>query len=133
VLPSLPAIDCAGKYSGTCSTGGIRPQAGNRTLLRASYTSGRFQLKPELNYVGELELSDDSGPNQRGTQESLIFANLNGSWDFNDKFGLFFGVNNVFDEQPPVWGYQAAGDLNVNVSLYDPIGRTYFLGIKAEL
>jgi len=133
VLASLPAIDCAGKYSGTCSTGGIRPQAGNRTLLRVGYTSGRLQLKPELNYVGELELSDDSGPNQRGTQESLIFANLNGSWDFNDKFGLFFGVNNVFDEQPPVWGYQAAGDLNVNVSLYDPIGRSYFLGMKVEL
>jgi outer membrane receptor protein involved in Fe transport len=133
VLPSLPAIDCAGKYSGTCSTGAARPTPGYRSLLRFSYTSGALSLRPELNYVGELDLSVDSGPNQRGTQEALLFFNLNGSWDFTDKLGIFFGINNVTDEQPPVWGYQAAGDLNVNVSLYDPVGRTYFLGLKAEL
>ena len=64
-----PAIDCAGKYSGTCSTGAARPTPGFRTLLRANYKSGPLRLSPELNYVGELDLSVDSGPNQRGTQK----------------------------------------------------------------
>lgn len=133
VLPSLPAIDCAGKYSGTCSTGATRPTPGFRSLLRATYTSGPLRLSPEVNYVGELELSSDSGPNQNGTQEGLYFVNLNGNWDVTDNVGVFFGINNLFDEEPPVWGYQAAGDLNVNVNLYDPVGRTYFLGVKAGM
>ena len=130
VLPSLAAIDCAGKYSGTCSSGPVRPTPGYRSLLRLSYASGPLRLNPEMNYIGELELSEDSGPNQRGTQDAVIFVNLNGGWDFTDKTGLFFGINNVFDEQPPIWAFQAAGDLNVNVSLYDPVGRSFFLGIK---
>ncbi len=133
VLPSLPAIDCAGKYSGTCSSGPVRPTPGYRALLRANYQSGPLRLSPEMNYVGELELSSDSGPNERGTQDGLFFFNLNGSWDFSDRIGLFFGINNLFDEEPPIWAFQAAGDLNVNVNLYDPVGRSYFLGVKAGI
>lgn len=133
VLPSLPAIDCAGKYSGTCSSGPVRPTPGFRSLVRLDYTSGPLRLSPEINYVGELELSVDSGPNQNGTQEGLFFVNLNGSWDFTDKFQVFFGINNVFDQEPPIWAFQAAGDLNVNVNLYDPVGRSFFLGLKAGI
>ena len=133
VLPSLPAIDCAGKYSGTCSTGAARPTPGFRSLLRVNYVSGPLRLSPEMNYVGELDLSVDSGPNQRGTQDGLFFFNLNGGWDFTERVGLFFGINNLFDKAPPIWAYQAAGDLNVNVNLYDPVGRSFFLGFKAGI
>ncbi|MEM1188005.1 MAG: TonB-dependent receptor [Pseudomonadota bacterium] len=133
VLPSLDPIDCAGKYSGTCSSGPVRPTPGFRSLLRLSYKSGPLRLSPELNYIGELELSDDSGPNQRGTQEAWYLINLNGGWDITENINVFFGVNNILDEQPPIWAFQAAGDLNVNVNLYDPLGRGYFLGLQAEI
>jgi len=133
VLPSLPAIDCAGAYSGTCSSGAIRPTPGFRNLLRFNYQSGPLRLSPEMNYIGKLDLSEDSGPNERGTQDPVMFVNLNGSWDFTDNVGLFFGINNVFDEEPPIWAFQAAGDLNVNTSLYDPVGRSFFVGFKAGL
>ena len=121
------------KYSGTCSSGAIRPAPGFRSLLRFNYKSGPLRLSPEMNYIGELELSEDSGPNQRGTQDAVIVWNLNGSWDVTDKIGLFFGINNVLDEQPPIWAFQAAGDLNVNVNLYDPVGRSFFAGVKADI
>lgn len=133
VVKSVPAIDCAGRYSGTCSTGSIRPGPEFRSLLRFSYASGPLHLSPEVNYIGELKLSTDSGPNENGTQEGLFFVNMNGSWDFNENYSLLFGVNNLFDQQPPIWGFQASGDLNVNTSLYDPVGRSYFLGIKVAL
>jgi len=133
VVKSVPAIDCAGRYSGTCSTGAIRPGPEFRSLLRFSYASGPLYLSPEVNYIGELRLSTDSTPNENGTQEGLFFVNLNGSWDFTENYSLLFGVNNLFDQQPPIWGFQAAGDLNVNVNLYDPVGRTYFLGIQINL
>jgi iron complex outermembrane recepter protein len=131
VLASLPALDCAGRYSGTCSSGPVRPNPGFRSLLRFNYQSGPMRLSPELSYIGELKLARDSAPNERGTQDAVVYVNLNGGWDITDKIGVFFGVNNLLDKQAPVWAFQAAGDLNVNVNLYDTQGRSYFLGVKA--
>ncbi len=129
-LPSLPVIDCAGYYAGTCSSGPIRPTPGFRGLLRVNWTSGPVRLSPEMNYVGSLKLHPDANPNEVGTQEPVVIVNLNGSWDFWGKTSINFGINNLFDKQPPIWAYQAAGDLNVNVHLYDPVGRSYFVGVS---
>lgn len=129
-LPSLPVIDCAGYYAGTCSSGPIRPTPGFRGLLRVNWTSGPLRLSPEMNYVGKMKLHPDANPNEVGTQEPLVIVNLNGSWDFWGKTSVNFGINNLFDKQPPIWAYQAAGDLNVNVHLYDPVGRSFFVGVS---
>ena len=128
-LPSLPVIDCAGYYAGTCSSGPIRPTPDFRGLLRVNWTSGPMRLSPEMNYVGSLKLHPDANPNEVGTQEPVVIFNLNGSWNFTEKTAVSFGINNLFDKQPPIWAYQAAGDLNVNVHLYDPVGRSFFLSI----
>ena len=133
VLANLPATDCAGYYSGTCSTGAIRPTPAFRSILRLSYRAGPLSIRPEANYVGPLDLHESSRPNQNGTQEGLFFVNLNGSWDFSEKHSVYWGINNLFDKAPPIWGYRAAGDLNINVQLYDPVGRSFFVGVKAEL
>ena len=130
-LPSLPVIDCAGYYAGTCSTGAIRPSPGFRGLLRVNWASGPVRLSPEMNYVGKMKLHPDANPNEVGTQSPVVIVNLNGSWDFWGKTSVNFGINNLFDKQPPVWAYQAAGDLNVNVHLYDPVGRSFFVGVTA--
>ena len=129
-LPSLPVLDCAGYYAGTCSSGPIRPSPGFRGLLRVNWTSGPLRLSPEMNYVGSLKLHPDANPNEVGTQEPVVIVNLNGSWNFTEKTALTVGINNLFDKQPPVWAYQAAGDLNVNVHLYDPVGRSFIVGIR---
>lgn len=129
-LPSLPVIDCAGYYSGTCSSGPIRPTPGFRGLLRVNWTTGPLRLSPEMNYVGSLKLHPDANPNEVGTQEPVVMFNLNGSWNFIGRTSLNFGINNLFDKQPPIWAYQAAGDLNVNVHLYDPVGRSFFVGVE---
>jgi outer membrane receptor protein involved in Fe transport len=84
-----------------------------------------------MNFIGPMKLASNSGPNENGTQKAVYYFNLNGGWDITEKFGVFFGVNNVFDRQAPVWAFQAAGDLNVNVNLYDTQGRSFFLGAKA--
>jgi iron complex outermembrane receptor protein len=86
-----------------------------------------------VTYVGRLALHESSRKNENGTQEGLFFTNLNGSYDFSEKFGVYFGVNNLFDQEPPIWGYRAAGDMNINVHIYDPVGRSYFLGVQAAL
>ena len=133
VLQSTPALDCAGKYSGACSRGATRPSPNFRGLLRANWNSGPLTLSPEMNYVGQLELSETSGPLEVGTQDPWVTFNLNGSWDFTENTALNFGINNLTDNEPPIWGYLAGTDLNIAVNLYDPMGRSYFVGVEVGL
>ena len=133
VLQSTPALDCAGKYSGACSRGATRPSPNFRGLLRVNWNSGPLTLSPEMNYVGQLELSETSGPLEVGTQEPWVTFNVNGSWDITENTALNFGINNLTDNEPPIWGYLAGTDLNIAVNLYDPMGRSWFLGVEVGL
>lgn len=133
VLQSTPALDCAGKYSGACSRGATRPSPNFRGLLRVNWNSGPLTLSPEMNYVGQLELSETSGPLEVGTQDPWVTFNVNGSWNFGENTALNFGINNLTDNEPPIWGYLAGTDLNIAVNLYDPMGRSWFLGVEVGL
>ena len=133
VLQSTPALDCAGKYSGACSRGATRPSPNFRGLLRVNWNSGPLTLSPEMNYVGQLELSETSGPLEVGTQDPWVTFNVNGSWNITENTALNFGINNLTDNEPPIWGYLAGTDLNIAVNLYDPMGRSYFVGVEVGL
>ena len=133
VLQTSPALDCAGKYSGACSRGATRPSPNFRGLLRANWNSGPLTLSPEMNYVGQLELSDTSGPLEVGTQDPWVTFNVNGSWNITENTAVNFGINNLTDNEPPIWGYLAGTDLNIAVNLYDPMGRSYFVGVEVGL
>jgi hypothetical protein len=39
----------------------------------------------------------------------------------------------VLDEEPPIFGFSIAGDANVDISLYDVLGRRYFGGFRVTL
>ena len=82
-----------------------------------------------MNYVGQLKLSETSGPLEVGTQDPWVVFNLNGSWNFTENTSVTFGINNIADKKPPVWGYLAGTDLNIAVNLYDPMGRSFFVGV----
>ena len=133
VLQTTPALDCAGKYSGACSRGATRPSPNFRGLLRANWNSGPVTLSPEMNVVGQLELSDTSGPLEVGTQDPWVTFNVNGSWNITENTAVNFGINNLTDNEPPIWGYLAGTDLNIAVNLYDPMGRSYFVGVEVGL
>jgi outer membrane receptor protein involved in Fe transport len=47
----------------------------------------------------------------------------------NEKFELRGGINNITDRSPPgVGGFNAT-----NPGLYDPIGRAFFIGVRAAI
>ena len=59
---------------------------------------------------------------------------LFGSWNFNDHLQLRAGIENVFDQDPPIVGaappaVSAAGQTD---SVYDTLGRRFFLGLTAK-
>ena len=130
LLPGEPEIDCAGFYGGTCSSDAVRITPDFTAMLRAGYTSGNARLRAQLNYIGDLELHPNAFPNENGTLDPMVYFDLNGSYSFSDRVEVFAGVNNLFDKQPPVLGFRAGGDASTNVTLFDPIGRRYFLGAR---
>lgn len=132
LLSTGPKTDCAGFYGGTCSSDGTRMTPDLTALIQARWRSGPVDLSLWLNYLGDLELSSNAFPNENGTLDSRTYVDLNGGFNaFNNKVRFFGGIQNLFDKQPPVLGFRAGGDASTNVTLFDPIGRRYFVGVSS--
>ena len=132
LLPDAPEVNCAGNYGGTCSSDGTRITPDFRALVIAGWNSGPANVNLQFNYIGDLELSENAFPNENGTLDSTLYINLNGGVSIGDRFRIFGGIQNLTDKQPPVLGFRAGGDASTNVTLFDPIGRKYFVGASAS-
>jgi iron complex outermembrane recepter protein len=61
---------------------------------------------------------------------------LSASYEFSSALSMRFGVDNLFDREPPIVGAQPGvtnGTGNTNPSVYDVLGRSYFLSVKVRL
>ncbi|HKS59041.1 MAG TPA: TonB-dependent receptor [Steroidobacteraceae bacterium] len=128
-LPNLPVIDCAGRYSGTCSGDGVRITPDFRGLFRTMWNTGPLSLIAELSIIGDLKLAQNAIPNQNGTISEWYYLDLSGKYQLTDKVKLVAGVNNALDKAPPVIGFTGGGDSNTNIPLFDPLGRRYYAGV----
>jgi outer membrane receptor protein involved in Fe transport len=54
------------------------------------------------------------------------------TYAFGDKLAVRFGVNNLFDNNPPLMA-DAVWEINTASSLYDVFGRSYYLKLSAQL
>ncbi|MFN3238895.1 MAG: hypothetical protein ACE37D_17795 [Pseudomonadales bacterium] len=67
--------------------------------------------------------------------DSVWYHDLQAAYDINDNINVYFGINNVFDEDPEVLGqstnYGATG-LNTAPEAYDVLGRRYYAGISVD-
>ena len=62
--------------------------------------------------------------------KSYTSFDLNGSYQINEKVTIRGGITNLADKQPLVVGGTAG---NTNAGIYDIIGRSFFLAIKAKM
>lgn len=54
-----------------------------------------------------------------------------GRWSMTDDLEFSFGMDNIFDKQPPIWaGAIGNGQFNTDGSTYEQIGRQYRLGLR---
>lgn len=53
-----------------------------------------------------------------------------------DRFGLYFGVDNLFDEQPPYLPNPPSGNsitgTETQADVYDPFGRRFYAGLRVK-
>jgi outer membrane receptor protein involved in Fe transport len=139
-IPGLGEYDCAGLYgSGVCGT----PLPEWRHKLRATWTTPwNFDLALTWRYIDEVKFErTSSNPLLSGPYNSVDeklkaqnYIDLAGSWNINKNLTLRGGINNLFDESPPLSSQVGAGFGNGNTypQVYDALGRRIFASLTAK-
>jgi iron complex outermembrane receptor protein len=133
----IPAID----YVGSTGGGDVGTQSSPfeyRLLTRVSYSVGpatigiQWQHYPSL--VHSTTLSSTGEPTIAGTPSYNVF-NLNGRYSVAENVNVRFGVDNLFNQAPPLASYRlndVLGDRTLpggSFSAYhNTIGRRYYMG-----
>ena len=145
-------FDCAGLYGVVCSSnaqGGPIPQWRHRARVTWN-TPWPLSLSASWRYIGAVDfdvnqsnafLHDPFGRTDTidGHIPAFSYLDLSGTWKVRDAMTVRFGVNNVFDKNPPILdsaSFPASappiGNGNTYPGTYDALGRTVFVGLTAD-
>lgn len=138
-LPGDPAYDCVSLYGPQCET--INPRW--RHTLRVNWTTPwDATLSLAWRYIGEAKLETDTNEPTIGTGgvdafnhtlPERSYIDISGQWRVSDMFSLRAGVNNVFDQDPPLVKFTINGTgLPNSYPTYDLLGRHLFIGFTAN-
>jgi outer membrane receptor protein involved in Fe transport len=155
VDPNYPSYDCAGLFGVVCGT----PNPEWRHKMRVTWTSPwDFSLSLQWRHLAGVSLDENtSNSNLNGLQQaycaaygicsdpvdaklpSMDYFDISGSWTVHTGLELRFGVDNVFDKNPPTvdsntWAISGPpfGNGNTYPGVYDSLGRTFFIGVTAK-
>jgi outer membrane receptor protein involved in Fe transport len=127
--PGEPGIDCLGLFSIPCSSFNKFIQPETKYVFNAGYYSGDFSGGFQWRHLSEVKLVPGlDRPIKSG--DAANYVDLTASYTFNDQYTLFAGIDNLTDEEPPIFGFSIAGDANVDISLYDVLGRRFNAGFR---
>jgi iron complex outermembrane receptor protein len=120
---------------GLGALGGV-PTPEWRSTLSADWVRGQFGMLGQIVYVDGGDLLTDQGPediNDNSVSSQTIF-NLSFRYDFDfsgDRIlQLYAGIDNVFDQDPPVAPLDFVSNWGTNPYLYNVIGRSYYAGAR---
>jgi outer membrane receptor protein involved in Fe transport len=118
---------------GTCSS--------NRVTSNFDYSSGPLDIHLTWRWIegtrngGPLYSADFGIPDPKlalPTVSSYSYFDLGFGWHFSDSILARFGVNNLFDKQPPQMADNVWSN-GTDTGTYDVFGRTYFLSLSVEM
>ena len=128
-IPGAPPLDCAGKFGNSCSGTGIPVVLDFKTTISAAYVSGAFLARLQARVLGPLDIR--AGQTEFINEvDAETYVDLSAAFDVTDRIEVYGGVNNLFDNTPPVMGFRLGGPPNTNTGVYDLIGRRYFIGAR---
>jgi outer membrane receptor protein involved in Fe transport len=139
------SYDCAGLFGVTC---GI-PSPHWRHKMRLTWvTPWNASFSLGWRYFGDASFDQNvhsnlllSGPqdNHDAHIPAYNWFDLSGTWKVKDGYTLRFGVNNIFDKDPPILDTSNVGvssppfgNGNTFPQVYDALGRTFFIGLTAD-
>ena len=138
-VPPGVSYDCAGYYGNTCGV----PAPDWKSTFRTTWsTPWSVDLSLTWRYFGSTDVdlsssdSDLSGAynNKFKTLDAQNYFDLAAIYTFAEKYTMSVGINNLFDEDPPLTPYQGApyGNGNTYPQVYDAMGRYVFMGLSAK-
>jgi outer membrane receptor protein involved in Fe transport len=133
LVPGTPFTDYTGVSVGSANPGAVPPRAAPdwRALTTLGFKGKSFG--GGLRWRHQASMDDVSAvltPNN--AQVGVPAYSL---WDlfatarFGEHLEIRGGVNNLFDKEPP---FVASSQTGIDVALYDVIGRTYYVGLRAS-
>jgi outer membrane receptor protein involved in Fe transport len=124
-------IDCAG-FFGSCTAQGAGGSPDFKGLFVASYDSGPLMLRTQVRFFDGLKPLPTIAASTPVVAGSVTYLDFSGSYTFGDKVQVYAGIDNALDEEPPLLTSSWGGDANTDVTLYDVIGRRYFMGMRVH-
>jgi iron complex outermembrane receptor protein len=146
VVPGQPAFDCTGLYGPTCTgEGPTSPIPKWRHKLRTTWEVFKgFEVSVNWRHLGSLSSEQTSSNPHLATGtaypvDSQVpaydYVDFDTGFDLGSHVSLRLGVNNLFDRQAPIVGFNANPLLvngNMLSSVYDTFGRYLFVGLTAR-
>jgi outer membrane receptor protein involved in Fe transport len=96
------------------------------------YSPGPWNVQWEWTYISD-SVPDKSSPLFNFSVGSYSLHDLQASYAFRDQARVYFGINNVMDEDAPIILSGVPGNTtgtDTDADVYDPIGRTWFAGLQ---
>lgn len=130
----ITPYDCVGGYSTICGT----PNPEWRHRFRVSWeTPWDWSFSGTWRHYGEVERRNAANANIPGRLDSHWDAedyfDLAGNWQVMENTNIRFGVNNVFDNDPPISAaVGTTGNGNTFPQTYDALGRWVFIGATVD-
>ncbi|HET8697364.1 MAG TPA: TonB-dependent receptor, partial [Gammaproteobacteria bacterium] len=140
--PTSPFLDWVGTFGPTLTSlnGGSYKW---RTFTTLSYYTGPWNVSLRWQHLPKIESANavtSPATNFTAATDAYDIFNLSGGWQFGDKYTLRFGVDNLFDKEPPVTGRDIrttppdsnTGNGMTNASFYDVLGRRAYIGLNVS-
>lgn len=129
-FPGADTDDCAGAFGQTICG---EPLPSYKHRATANWSNDDWTAMLSWRYVGEVD-DDDPDPDFIYFAEKIDAFNyfdLAGTYRFSDNYSVTLGIDNVFDESPPILGDNQE-QANTYPATYDVFGRTFFLRATAD-
>jgi outer membrane receptor protein involved in Fe transport len=109
-----------------------------RTFTGLSYEVGPASVELQWTHLPTIENSIAASQPTTTILPTLSYNlfNLSAGYEFSQRFSMRFGIDNLFDREAPVVGAQPGitdGTGNTNASIYDVLGRRFYMSVKAKL
>lgn len=99
-----------------------------RANLRTIYSFGPFTITGNTQFIdGVLDGAGGSGGPPVAKQ---VYQDISGTYDLNEHYQFQFGINNLSNNQPPVFSSNTQS--NTDPGQYDVIGRFFFVAARAR-
>ena len=131
LLPGTAFLNYTGVSNGGAGTGAVPPRATPRWKALTTFGYRSDSLGLGLRWRYQAAMADVSSVLTPATASvgvpAYALLDLFGSIKVSKKFEFRAGVNNLFDKGLP---FVASSQNGTDTALYDPIGRSFYFGVK---